>query len=127
MVKSFRTAKMSSVSILASQSKLFAQNALLSTSAVKSLILRQPNRENGFIELHRVAELTRNRPVQQSSTCQSGTQHRVLSIWGRGSGRVSQVPCLGNAIVVVGVKKLLILFYDLPMPYLHASLRRLCP
>ena len=39
-------------------------------------------------------ELIGSRPVQNSSTCQSGTQYRVLSIWGRGSGLVSQVPCL---------------------------------
>ena len=49
-----------------------------------------------------VAGLTGNRPVQDSSTCQSGSQFRVLSIWGLGSGFVSQVPCLGDAIGVVG-------------------------
>ena len=54
---------------------------------------------------HRVVELTSNKQVQHSSTCQSGTKHRVLSIWGRGSGLVSQVPCLGDALVVVGVLK----------------------
>ena len=50
-------------------------------------------------------ELKGNRPVQHSSTCQSGTQRGVLSICGRGSSLVSQVPCLGYAIVVVGDKK----------------------
>ena len=54
---------------------------------------------------HRVVELIGSRPVQNSSTCQSGTQYRVLSIWGCGSGLVSQVPCLGDAIVVVGILK----------------------
>ena len=40
-----------------------------------------------------------NRPVQ------SRTKFRVLSTWGLGSGLVSQVPCLGDAIVVVGKKR----------------------
>ena len=35
----------------------------------------------------------------------TGTKLRVLSIWGLGSGLVSQVPSLGDAIGVVGVKK----------------------
>ena len=48
-----------------------------------------------------------NRPVQYSSTCQSGSQLRVLSIWGLGSVLVSQVPYLGDTIGVVGIKKYL--------------------
>ena len=50
-------------------------------------------------------ELIGSRPEQNSSTCQSGTQNRVLSMWGSGTGLVSQVPCLGNALVVVGILK----------------------
>ena len=52
----------------------------------------------------RVVELKGNWP--KYSTCQSGTQLSVLSIWGLISGLVSQVPSLGNTIVVVGDKKL---------------------
>ena len=33
----------------------------------------------------------------------AGTQLRVLSIWSLGSGLVCQLPCLGDAIVVVGI------------------------
>ena len=33
------------------------------------------------------------------------TQHRVLSIWGQGSGLVSQVSHLGNPLGVVGIKR----------------------
>ena len=58
-------------------------------------------------------ELKGNRPVQHSSTCQSGTQRGVLSICGRGFGLVSQVPCLGYAIVVVGDKKVLMIMLEL--------------
>ena len=35
----------------------------------------------------------------------TGTQHRVLSSWDLGSGLVSLVPRLSNALVMVGVKK----------------------
>ena len=35
----------------------------------------------------------------------TGTQCRVLSTWGLGSGLVSQVPCLGDALEVAGDKK----------------------
>ena len=54
---------------------------------------------------HGVVELKSNRSVQNSSTCQSGNQSRVLSSWGLGSGLVSQVPYLGEALGVVGVKR----------------------
>ena len=54
---------------------------------------------------HGVVELKSNRSVQNSSTCQSGNQSRVLSSWGLGPGLVSQVPYLGEALGVVGVKK----------------------
>ena len=50
-----------------------------------------PNEKRALLIWHRVKELIANRPVQHRSTCQSGTQYRVLSIWGRGAGLVSQV------------------------------------
>ena len=50
---------------------------------------------NDFVG-HIVVELTGSRPGQNSSTCQSGTQISVLSIWSLGSGVVSHVPCLGD-------------------------------
>ena len=53
---------------------------------------------------HRVVELTGNRPVQGGSTCFTGTQCRVPTIWGLGSGLVSIVPCLGDALGVEGEK-----------------------
>ena len=56
----------------------------------------------------RVAELMANRPVQHSSNGCAGTRFRVISIWGLGPGLVSQVPCLGNAIVMVGIKKTIV-------------------
>ena len=54
---------------------------------------------------HRVMELIGKKPVQYSSACQSGIQYRVLSIWGHESGLVSQVSCLGDEIVMVGINK----------------------
>ena len=62
----------------------------------------------------KLMELIGDRSVQYSSTCQSGTQYRVFSIWGRGSGRVSQVPCLSNAKVLVGNLKnvFLLIFFS---------------
>ena len=62
-----------------------------------------------------------SRPVQYSSTCQSGTQ----SIWGHGSGLVSQVPCLGNAIGVVGVIKNLLLGVR-NLKYIEVTRRQIC-
>ena len=74
---------------------------------------RQPNREKALLSRHGVVELIGNRPVQYSSTCQSGTQYRVLSVWVYGSGLDSQVPCLGDAIVMVGILKK---FFKLVLP-----------
>ena len=39
------------------------------------------------------------------NSCLSGTQFRVISNWSHGSGLVSQVPCLGNGIGVVRIRK----------------------
>ena len=58
-----------------------------------------------LLSWHRVVELIDGRPEHNGSTCQSRTQYRVLSKLGGGSGLVSQVSCLGNAIVMVGIKK----------------------
>ena len=65
-------------------------------------------------------------PVQKGSTCQSGTQYRVLSIRGRGSGLVSQVPCLGDSIVVVGIKKMMAEFPLLSKNTIIVKLLRIC-
>ena len=53
---------------------------------------------------HRVLGLTGIRAMQDGSTCQRGTQYRVLFIYGLGSGLVSQVLSLGDALGVVGKK-----------------------
>ena len=78
-----------------------------------------------------VVELIGNRPVQYSSTCQSGTQNIVLSIWGRGPCLVSQVPCIGDALVVVGVKKINALgeirIHDLPTASILIATAHHCP
>ena len=50
-------------------------------------------------------ELRGTRPAQICSTFLSGTQQRVLYVGGLGSGLVSQVPSLSDAIGVVGVRK----------------------
>ena len=65
-----------------------------------------PNREKGYFKYnwHRVVELTGIRPVQDGSTCSTGTHFSVPSFWGLGSGLVSQVPCLSDALGVVGGK-----------------------
>ena len=49
-----------------------------------------PTEKRALLSRHRVKELIANRPVQHRSTCQSGTQYRVLFIWGQ-AGLVSQV------------------------------------
>ena len=67
-------------------------------------------------------ELIGNRPMQVRSTCQSGTELRVFSIWGRGSGLVSQVPCLGDAIVMAGVLNIHFQKGDLPFRDFNATL-----
>ena len=59
-----------------------------------------------------------NRPEQYRSTCQSEIQFRVLSIWGRGSSLASQVPCLGNTIVVVGKEESIFVAGDIRIYHL---------
>ena len=49
-------------------------------------------------------ELSDIRQEQDGSASRTGTQHRVTSIWSLGSGLVSQVPGLGDALGVVGKK-----------------------
>lgn len=41
---------------------------------------------------------------QDGSTCSTGTQCRVPSIWGLGSDLVSRAPCVGDALGVVKQK-----------------------
>ena len=50
-------------------------------------------------------ELTGISPVQDGSACLTGTHCSVLSIRGLGSSLISQVPCLVDALGVVGKKK----------------------
>ena len=63
---------------------------------------------------HKVAELISQRNIAPPANQESSIEY---SIWGRGAGLVSQVPCLSDAIVVVGVikksKGVLILFKQL--------------
>ena len=47
-------------------------------------------------------ELTGSRPMHNSSTRLTGTQCLVFSPWGLGSGLVSLVPGLGDALGMVG-------------------------
>ena len=60
-----------------------------------------PTEKRTSLSWHRVVELTGIKPVQNGSTCWTGAQNRVRSIWGLGPCLASQVPYLAEAPVVV--------------------------
>ena len=84
-----------------------------------------------FKRWHRVVEITDIRPVRDSSICWTGTLYRVPSICGLMCGLVNQVPCLGDALGVVGKKEVCLkitvtLSHNLVRTYI-GTLREPCP
>ena len=65
----------------------------------------QPNQERAWKSQHKLWNSTARGQCNIATPVQSGSQFRVLSNRGLGSGLISQVPCLGDTIVAVGVKK----------------------